>query len=63
MMDDLEFVARYIAARKMGLVKDVYGHRLPVALWSQCETQAAELLKLHAKEDLLGVIDLLVQPR
>ena len=30
-----EFLARVLAARKMGLVEDVYGMKLPEELWRQ----------------------------
>ncbi len=31
-----EFLARVLAARKMHLIKDRYGQRLPEELWRQC---------------------------
>lgn len=34
--DKLEAVARRMAAKKMGLVKDPFGKELPFDLWSQC---------------------------
>lgn len=61
-MDDVELVARYIAARKMGLVKDVYGRRLPIDLWSRYDEKARELLKLHSKQDVMNIVDLTMQP-
>jgi hypothetical protein len=35
-MDEIERLARQIAAWKMGLVKDRRGERLPDDLWRQC---------------------------
>lgn len=61
-MDIVEFVARYIAARKMGLLKDLYGLKLPITLWRQQEHQARELLKLHSEDELLKIIDLTIKP-
>lgn len=61
-MDDLELVARYITARKMGLVKDVYGHRLPIDLWSRYEDEARRLLEVCPKDEVMNVIELTVQP-
>ncbi len=37
---DPEYQARQIAARKMGLVKDPLGERLPDDLWRQCIKEA-----------------------
>ena len=31
-----EFLARCLAARKMGLIQDPHGMRLPFDLWRQC---------------------------
>ena len=36
MTEMVERVARALAARKCGLVKDPYGERLPDDLWQQC---------------------------
>jgi hypothetical protein len=44
-MDEIERLARQIAAWKMGLVKDRRGERLPDDLWRQCIPAAkAELV-------------------
>jgi hypothetical protein len=58
-MDNVELIARYIASRAMGLVKDPYGHQLPIDLWSRRETQAAFLLKLHSVEEAINIVDYL----
>ena len=55
-MDNVELIARYIAARAMGLVKDPYGHQLPIDSWSRHETQAAGLLKMHSVEEAINII-------
>lgn len=34
-MDELEYLARRIAARRMGLVKDMLGRDLPDDIWRQ----------------------------
>lgn len=39
-MNEIERVARAIAAEKMGLVKDPFGLRLPDELWKQALPQA-----------------------
>ena len=39
-----EFLARVLAARKMGLTKDMYGMRLPDELWRQAELDAEFLV-------------------
>lgn len=61
-MDDLELVARYITAKKMGLVKDVYGHRLPDELWTRYQDQARTMLELNPKDQVMEIIDLTIQP-
>jgi hypothetical protein len=43
-MDEIEQLARQIAAWKMGLVKDRRGERLPDDLWRQCIPAAKEEL-------------------
>jgi hypothetical protein len=35
-----EFIARCLAARKMHLIKDIYGQRLPEELWRQAMPDA-----------------------
>lgn len=60
--DDQEAVARYIAARKMGLVKDPTGARLPDSLWHRYRDQAATLLATNDLARALDLIDLLVEP-
>lgn len=61
-MDDLELTARYIAAKKMGLVKDPEGHRLPDDLWRQCEDQARKLLEITPLDQVMDIIDLTIHP-
>ena len=39
-----EFLARVLAARKMGLTKDTYGMRLPEELWRQTKPDAEFLV-------------------
>lgn len=39
-----EFLARVLAARKMGLVNDTYGMRLPEEFWRQCVPDAEFLV-------------------
>ena len=39
-----EFLARCLAARKMGLVDDVYGMKLPDDLWWQMKPDADHLI-------------------
>lgn len=39
-----EFLARALAARKMGLIKDRYGSKLPDELWRQCQADALFLV-------------------
>lgn len=43
-MDSVEWIARYIAAKKMGLVKDPKGLNLPKELWQQCIGDAKEFM-------------------
>jgi len=51
-MDEVERVARLIAAEKMGLVKDPQGLRLPDDLWRQALPQAlAECEASHGPEE------------
>ncbi len=49
-MVELEIRARRIAARKMGLVKDKMGERLPDDLWKQCLPDAV-------REAVNGVVE------
>lgn len=49
-MTDEETVARRMAARKMGLVKDPYGERLPDDLWQQMIPAARAFLDDLAHE-------------
>ena len=39
-----EFLARVLAARKMGLTKDPYGMKLPDELWQQAKPDADHLV-------------------
>ena len=39
-----EFLARVLAARKMGLIKDTYGMKLPDYLWRQALPDAEFLV-------------------
>lgn len=41
---NVENFARRFAAKKMGLVKDPYGQKLPDDLWQQCVPQAERAL-------------------
>lgn len=51
-MNEVERVARLIAAEKMLLVKDPEGLRLPDVLWRQCLPQAmAECEANHGPEE------------
>jgi hypothetical protein len=51
-MNEVERVARLIAAEKMGLVKDPEGLRLPDELWRQALPQAmAECEENHGPEE------------
>jgi hypothetical protein len=51
-MNEVERVARLIAAEKMGLVKDPQGLRLPDQLWRQALPQAmAECEANHGPEE------------
>jgi hypothetical protein len=61
-MEDVELVARYIAARKMGLVKDVYGIHLLDDLWIRYQDMARGLLKLNHTKDVLDIVELTIQP-
>ena len=45
--DEVEPVARMLAAEKMGLVKDKLGENQPRELWSQCIPEARKLLGLE----------------
>jgi hypothetical protein len=46
-----EFLARALAARKMGLIADPQGILLPEDLWSQCLSEAEFIIgALHAYE-------------
>lgn len=62
MMDDTEAVARYIAARKMGLVKDPEGVRLPDDLWHRYRALASDMLTLNGRQRAFDLIDCLVTP-
>ncbi len=51
-MNEVERVARLIAAEKMGLMKDPEGLRLPADLWEQALPQAtAECEANHGPEE------------
>ncbi len=51
-MNEVERVARAIAAEKMGLVKDPFGLRLPDEMWKQVLPQAiAECEAQHGPEE------------
>ena len=43
----VEPLAREIAAKKMKLVKDVYGEKLPYDLWKGCIPEARKFLNLN----------------
>jgi len=49
-MDDIERVARGMAAKKMGLIKDHDGMRLPDDLWQQAIPAAQDFLDQLAHE-------------
>lgn len=49
-MDELEDMARRIAAHKMGLVKDVTGRNLPDELWRQAVPAAERELRTLAED-------------
>lgn len=59
---EVEQIARYIAARKMGLMKDPTGARLPDNLWQRYTNQATQLLRSNDADEAADLVDLLVQP-
>lgn len=61
-MDDIEAVARFIAAKKMGLIKDTEGVRLPDEFWHRYRDKASALLAGSGREECFDLVDMLVQP-
>jgi hypothetical protein len=55
-MDELEIVARKMAAKKMGLIKDPDGLRLPDDIWKQMEAAAEKLLYRQAADAWLDTL-------
>ena len=51
-----EFLARALAARKMGLVDDVYGMKLPDDLWWQMKPDADHLIAALTFFDLFDIV-------
>lgn len=59
-MDNTEAVARYIAARKMALVKDPYGTGLPDEFWHRYRDRATEVLGavFGDREEAFDLVDM-----
>ena len=51
-----EFLARVLAARKMGLTEDVYGMKLPDALWRQAALDAEFLVTALMFFDQIDIV-------
>lgn len=51
---NLENFARRFAAKKMGLVKDPWGQKLPDDLWQQCIPQAERALSFEVTDRIEG---------
>lgn len=58
---NLENFARRFAAKKMGLVKDPYGQKLPDDLWRQCIPQAERALSFNVTSYRYGYKNTTVQ--
>lgn len=59
---DVETVARYIAARKMGLTENPRGDRLPDLFWQRYQERAQLLLRHNSIEECFEVVEILVLP-
>ena len=51
-----EFLARVLAARKMGLTKDPYGMKLPAELWLQAKSDADHLVTALMFFDQIDIV-------
>ena len=51
-----EFLARVLAARKMGLTKDPYGMKLPEELWRQAKADADHLVAALMFFDQIDIV-------
>lgn len=51
-----EFLARCLAARKMGLIKDKRGIRLPDELWMQAIPEAEFVLETIRQYELFAIV-------
>lgn len=52
-----EFLARHLAARKMGLTNDTHGMQLPDELWRQALPDAEFVCDVIASFDLYRVVN------
>jgi hypothetical protein len=55
-MNLLEFLARCLAARKMGLIEDKRGGRLPEALWRQALPEAEFIVETIAQFEVYQAV-------
>jgi hypothetical protein len=53
-----EFLARCLAARKMGMIEDPHGMRLPFNLWRQALPEAEFIVGALTAFDLQQTLDL-----
>jgi hypothetical protein len=51
-----EFLARCLAARKLGLIKDPNGRRIPEELWRQCLPDAEFIIGALMAFDLQEIV-------
>lgn len=52
-----EFVARALAAKKLGLEKDVYGTKLPEDIWGQALWEAQFVIHLIHEFELRKIVE------
>lgn len=61
-MDDAEKLARFIAARKMGVRKDYYGEHLPAEFHLRYLEKATNMLRVVPLPDAIEIIGIFSAP-